>query len=185
MSTCKRAIQTFSLLLTYIYLHTTPFCTRIYVHANTHNILLTNSSSYIHWTLSKYHLFVMLVFLYCFFIINCWLICSLSFTSCWGHLYMGQYALQIQLLLYTGTCMHRYSCIKLWLFVWQFQVNALIQEFKREHITAWGNHSSAVVEKLYKTVSIRHMNDVRSLVQIKKNRVFQCCQMCVHFRLND
>ncbi|PVD31510.1 hypothetical protein C0Q70_06923 [Pomacea canaliculata] len=31
------------------------------------------------------------------------------------------------------------------------EVNALIQEFKREHITAWGNHSSAVVEKLYKT----------------------------------
>lgn len=33
------------------------------------------------------------------------------------------------------------------------QVNSLIKEFKREHITAWGNHSSEVVEKLYKTVS--------------------------------
>lgn len=31
------------------------------------------------------------------------------------------------------------------------EVNALIIEFKREHLTAWGNHSAEVVEKLYKT----------------------------------
>ncbi|KAL8604664.1 hypothetical protein ACOMHN_013444 [Nucella lapillus] len=31
------------------------------------------------------------------------------------------------------------------------EVNTLIQTFKREHTTAWGNHSAAVVEKLYRT----------------------------------
>ncbi|XP_076472922.1 lysophospholipase D GDPD1-like [Babylonia areolata] len=29
------------------------------------------------------------------------------------------------------------------------EVNSLIQAFNREHMTAWGNHSAAVVEKLY------------------------------------
>ncbi|KAK7483714.1 hypothetical protein BaRGS_00025035 [Batillaria attramentaria] len=31
------------------------------------------------------------------------------------------------------------------------EVNLLIQEFNREHLTAWGNHNAQVVEKLYKT----------------------------------
>jgi hypothetical protein len=34
------------------------------------------------------------------------------------------------------------------------QVNLLIKEYHREHMTAWGNASSVVVEKLYKTVRL-------------------------------
>lgn len=34
------------------------------------------------------------------------------------------------------------------------QVSELVKEYKREHLTVWGNASSEIVDKCYKEVSL-------------------------------